>query len=85
LTKNLENLLLEIELLIKKEEWDRALELYQLIHQNWEELTRNLELEKANQLLKMVQFLETLLKEKLENLLKEGENLRVRQKYTKFL
>jgi len=85
LTKNLENLLLEIELLIKKEEWDKALELYQLIHQNWEELTRNLELEKANQLLKIVQFLEILLKEKLENLFKEEENLRIRQRYTKFL
>lgn len=85
MTKNLENLLLEIELLIKKEEWDKALELYQLIHQNWEELTKDLDLEKANQLLKIVQFLEILLKEKLESLLKEGENLRVRQKYTKFL
>lgn len=85
MTKSLESLLLEIELLIKKEEWDRALELYQLIHQNWEKLTKDLDLEKANQLLKIVQFLEILLKEKLESLLKEGENLRVRQKYTKFL
>lgn len=83
--KSLEELLLEIELLLKKEEWDRALELYQLIHQNWEELTRNLELEKATQLLKIVQFLETLLKNKLESLLKESESLRVRQKYSKFL
>jgi len=85
LKKSLEELLLEIELLLKKEEWDRALELYQLIHQNWEELTRNLELEKATQLLKIVQFLETLLKNKLESLLKESESLRVRQKYSKFL
>ncbi len=80
----LKELLLEIELFIKKEEWERALSLYENINKEWKELSSGLSQEEAEESLRLVNFIEDLLKKKAGSLQVEDRYLKTRQSYTKF-
>lgn len=80
----LKELLLEIELSLKKEEWARALSLYEKINQEWEELSSGLTQEEAEEALRLTNFIEDLLKNKSGSLQVEDRYLKTRQSYTKF-
>jgi predicted nuclease with TOPRIM domain len=80
----LKELLLEIELSLRKEEWERALSLYEKINQEWEELSSGLTQEEAEEALRLTNFIEDLLKNKSGSLQVEDRYLKTRQSYTKF-
>lgn len=80
----LKELLLEIELSLRKEEWERALSLYEKINQEWEELSSGLTQEEAEEALRLTNFIEDLLKKKSGSLQVEDRYLKTRQSYTKF-
>lgn len=83
--KNLKKTLLEIELALKKEDFDRALELYEFIENNWDDLKEDLNLEEAKEALKIINFIDEMLKEKASSLRENNSYLKLRQSYTKFL
>jgi len=85
LSEELRNLLLEIELSLKKEDWDRALSLYQEIEKNWEIYFKSLDTEKAKVALELINFIDSLLKEKIKSLKEEKKYLSARKNYSKFL
>lgn len=83
--KDLKDLLLEIELSLKKEDWERALFLYEEIEKNWENHLKSLDKEKAQTALNLVIFIDSLLKEKIKVLKEEMVYLSTRKSYSKFL
>ncbi|MFN3505641.1 MAG: hypothetical protein ACK4Y7_05495 [Caldimicrobium sp.] len=83
--KKLKKTLLEIELALKKEDFDRALELYEFIENNWDDLKEDLNLEETKEALKIINFIDEMLKEKASSLRENNSYLKLRQSYTKFL
>lgn len=82
--KKIKNYLLEIELALKKEDWDRALLLYRSLNENLDEFLKKLNNSEAQEALKIVQFLDKLLQEKISTLQKQSQYLQVRQKYNQY-
>ncbi|MCS7150305.1 MAG: hypothetical protein N2Z40_05880 [Caldimicrobium sp.] len=82
--KSLRERLLDIELLIKEKNWDKAHTLYKEIEENWENLIKNLSQEEANQALKIINFIEVLLQENLETLRIGSKHLESLKTYNKF-
>lgn len=82
--KNLKERLLEIELAIKNEEWDKALSLYETIEREWLKLSQGLTLPETKSLLNILNFIDSLLKEKIFFFQQNKNYLKLRQSYTKF-
>jgi DNA phosphorothioation-dependent restriction protein DptG len=85
LTEDLKRILLEIELSLKRDDLERARFLYNEIEKNWEIYVRSLDLEKAKSALNIVNFIESLLKEKIKVLKEEKDYLLTRRSYSKFI
>ncbi len=75
--------ILEIELAIKTEDWDKALFIYDDLEENLKDM-KGLTLKELEEALRLVNFLDSLLQEKYQNFQKKREYLRTRQKYIKF-
>ncbi len=84
MSEKLKELLLEIELSLKNEDWDRALFLYEEIEKNWDLYVQFLDMEKAKVALELLYFIDALLKEKLKSLKEEKDYLSARKNYSKF-
>lgn len=82
---NIKKLLLDIELALKNEDFDGALDLYEFIEKNWEYLSKNLTLKEGKEALKILNFISNLLKEKISSLREDRAYLTLRQNYTKYL
>ncbi len=85
MVEELKGKLLEIELSLKKEDWEKALHLYEEIEKNWEKYSKGLDLDEARTCLDLVIFIDSLLKEKVNSLKEEKGYLSVRKSYSKFL
>ncbi|MGC9109857.1 MAG: hypothetical protein ACP5HI_06380 [Caldimicrobium sp.] len=85
MTEDLKRILLEIELSLKRDDLERARFLYNEIEKNWEIYVRSLDLEKAKSALNIVNFIESLLKEKIKVLKEEKDYLLTRRSYSKFI
>ncbi len=85
MTEDLKRILLEIELSLKRNDLERAAFLYNEIEKNWEFYVRSLDLEKAKSALNIVNFIESLLKEKIKVLKEEKDYLLTRRSYSKFI
>lgn len=84
MSEELKNLLLEIELSLKKEDWDRALSLYEEIEKNWEIYSKNLDRERAKVALDLVNFIDSLIKRKIESLKEEKSYISARKNYSRY-
>ncbi|MGC8965878.1 MAG: hypothetical protein ACP5KO_03635 [Caldimicrobium sp.] len=85
MTEDLKKILLEIELSLKRDDLERARFLYNEIEKNWEIYVRSLDLEGARSALNLVNFIESLLKEKIKVLKEEKDYLLTRRSYSKFI
>ncbi|MGC9017851.1 MAG: hypothetical protein ACP5JQ_06695 [Caldimicrobium sp.] len=85
MTEDLKRILLEIELSLKRDDLERASFLYNEIEKNWEIYVRSLDLEGARSALNLVNFIESLLKEKIKVLKEEKDYLLTRRSYSKFI
>jgi DNA phosphorothioation-dependent restriction protein DptG len=85
LTEDLKKILLEIELSLKRDDLERARFLYNEIEKNWEIYVRSLDLEGARSALNLINFIESLLKEKIKVLKEEKDYLLTRRSYSKFI
>lgn len=83
--ENLKAILLEIELALKNNEWDRALTLYSNLEKGWGSFQKELTLKEAEECLKIVNFLKNLLQEKALSIKRESDYLKIRQRYSKFV
>ena len=81
---NLREDLIKIELAIKKNNLDLALEFYKKINQNWEEYKKSIDEEKVIDLLKLSEFIEKLLIEKRKKFADRKKLLQIRKAYSKF-
>lgn len=81
---NLKEILLKIELAIKKNELDLALKLYEDINKNWEEYQKGITPEEVKPLLKLSEYIEKLLLEKKEGFFDRKKLLQLRKVYSKF-
>ncbi len=77
--------LLEIEVALCNEEWDNALELYERLNKEWPEISKELTLDEAKEVLKIVDFLGKLLREKVDSFKKKQDYLKMRKSYSKFI
>ncbi|MGC8871948.1 MAG: hypothetical protein ACP5QC_03600 [Caldimicrobium sp.] len=85
MTEDLKKILLEIELSLKRDDLERARFLYNEIEKNWEIYVRSLDLEGARSALNLINFIESLLKEKIKVLKEEKDYLLTRRSYSKFI
>ena len=81
---NLREDLIKIELAIKKDNLDLALEFYKKINQNWEEYKKSIDKEEIINLLKLSEFIEKLLIEKRKKFADRKKLLQIRKAYSKF-
>ncbi len=83
--KGLKAQLLEVELALKQEDWARALELYETINKNWEKISKDIDYKEVEESLRLVNFIEKMLTEKIKTLKVEDQYLKTRRSYTKFI
>lgn len=83
--KGLKAQLLEVELALKQEDWARALELYENINKNWEKISKDIDYKEVEESLRLVNFIEKMLTEKIKILKVEDQYLKTRRSYTKFI
>lgn len=83
--KDLKAQLLEIELAIKREDWAKAFELYAIIDKNWAKISIELDPKEAEESLRLVNFIEEMLKNKIKALKMEDQYLKTRKTYTKYV
>lgn len=81
---NLREALVKVELAIKKNEFDKALELYEKINKNWEEYQKNLNQIEIKELLKLLEYIKNLLLEKQKELFDRKKLFQLRKAYSKF-
>jgi len=81
---NLREDLIEIELAIKKDNLDLALEFYKKINQNWEEYKKSIDKKEVIDLLKLSELIEKLLIEKRKKFADRKKLLQIRKAYFKF-
>ncbi len=82
---NLKKKLWEIEIALKEENFVKALFLYEEIKKDWsdyEKFLRNHQ--NLKEIFKLINYIDEMLKEKLENLKLQEKLLKVRKKYTKY-
>ncbi|WP_038055110.1 hypothetical protein [Thermodesulfobacterium hydrogeniphilum] len=76
--------LIKIELALKQNKLDQALELYENINKNWEKYENNLKIEEINNLIRLLDYIEKLLKNKYKKSLENQKFLNLRKAYTRF-
>jgi len=81
---NLREALVRVELAIKKNEFDKALELYEKINKNWEEYQKNLNQIEIKELIKLLEYIKNLLLEKQKELFDRKKLFQLRKAYSKF-
>jgi hypothetical protein len=81
---NLKEALIKIEVAIKKNELDLALNLYEEINQNWEEYKKGITQESAKNLLKLSEYIGKLLLERKESFFDRKKFLELRKAYSHF-
>jgi len=83
-SSRLKDELIQIELAIKSNELDKASELYAKINQNWGEYQKELSQEDVPELLRLVDYIEELLKEKNKESQEKRKFINLRKSYTRF-
>jgi len=81
---NLRETLVKVELAIKKNEFDKALELYEKINKHWEEYQKNLNQKEIKELIKLLEYIKNLLLEKQKELFERKKLFQLRKAYSKF-
>ena len=81
---NLKEELIKVELAIKKNELDTALNLFEKINQNWEEYKKGIKQEEVKSLIKLSEYIEKLLLEKKKNFFDRKKLFQLRKAYSKF-
>ncbi|RLG12908.1 hypothetical protein DRN73_01125 [Candidatus Pacearchaeota archaeon] len=82
---NLKDLLLKIELFLKVNKIDEALILYQKLNKNWNFYKNSITTEKEkNLLLRLVNYIDSILREKKTYFLECSKFLELRKKYSKY-
>ncbi len=76
--------LIKIELALKQNKLDQALELYKNINENWEKYKKNLKIEEINNLIRLLDYIEDFLKNKYKKALENQKFLNLRKAYTRF-
>ncbi|MBO8143133.1 MAG: hypothetical protein H0Z16_00885 [Thermodesulfobacterium sp.] len=84
LEHNLREELIKIELAVKKNELDFALNLFEKINQNWEEYKKGIKQEEIKALIKLSEYIEKLLLEKKKNFFDRKKLFQLRKAYSKF-
>jgi len=81
---NLREVLVKVELAIKKNEFDKALELYEKINKNWKEYQKTLNQKEIKELIKLLEYIKNLLLEKQKELFERKKLFQLRKAYSKF-
>ena len=81
---SLKEKLIKIELALKQNKLDQALELYENINKNWKKYENNLKIEEINNLIRLLDYIEELLKNKYKKSLENQKFLNLRKAYTRF-
>lgn len=81
---NLKDELVKIELALKKNELDLALNLFEKIEKNWEVYKKEIKEEEIEGLIKLSEFIGKLLLEKKKNFLVCEKLFQLRKNYSKF-
>lgn len=81
---NLKDELVKIELALRKNELDLALNLFEKIEKNWEVYKKEIKEEEIEGLIKLSEFIGKLLLEKKKNLLACEKLFQLRKIYSKF-
>lgn len=76
--------LINIELAILTGEWERALEKYEQVNTNLDQLTKDLTPEETTLILNLIDYIKDLLQERLGNLRKLQALLKVTQSYLRY-
>lgn len=81
---SLKEVLIKIELAIKKDELDKALKLYEEINKNWQQYEKTVDKEDVKTLLKLLDYIEKLLLEKRKNFFDRKKLFQLRKAYSRF-
>ncbi|NPA39649.1 MAG: hypothetical protein GXO57_04310 [Thermodesulfobacteria bacterium] len=76
--------LINIQVAIKKEDYDKALELYQKIFANWDYYTSTIDPQELESLFKLIDYIQTLLIEKNKEFQERRKFLNMRKTYAKY-
>jgi len=76
--------LIKIEFFLKKGDLSSALKIYEKINKNWEDYKSSLDIKTAKELLNIVKFIETLLKQKRDSFFNTQKCLNLCKIYSKF-
>jgi len=76
--------LIKIQLALKNNDLDEAIKLYEKIEKFWESYAKRLSPEEVQASLRLVDYIEKLLKEKNERSVEKRKFLNLRKSYTQF-
>ncbi len=80
----LRDLLIQIEVDIKKNDFDKALKLYEIINKNWKEFEKNIDEDEAQILIKLAEYIDNLLLEKKKSFFDRKRLFQLRKAYSRF-
>ena len=81
---NLKEDLIKVQLAIKQNNLEQALQIYEKINNQWNEYKKNLNPEEVQSLLNLIDYIENLLKEKNKKTIEIQKFLNLRKSYTRF-
>jgi dihydrodipicolinate synthase/N-acetylneuraminate lyase len=81
---NLKEDLIKVQLAIKQNNLEQALQIYEKINNQWDKYKENLNPEEVQALLNLVDYIENLLKEKNKKTIEIQKFLNLRKSYTRF-
>jgi len=81
---NLKEDLIKVQLAIKQNNLEQALQIYEKINNQWDKYKKNLNPEEIQPLLNLVDYIENLLKEKNKKTIEIQKFLNLRKSYTRF-
>ncbi len=81
---SLKDELIKIELALKQDNFDKALEVYKRINKNWEKYKNSFKPEETESLINLLGYIGELLKEKYKKSLEKKKFLNLKKVYTRF-
>ena len=82
---DIEEILLKIQSLLLEKRYEEAIHLYKLLEKNWEFYSKSItSQEKLDRLLKILYYIDFVLKEEKEKFLEKRKYLKIRETYSKY-
>lgn len=82
---DIEKVLLQIQSLLLEKKYEEAVQLYRLLEENWGFYSKSItSQEKLDRLLRIVHYIDFLLKEKKEKFLEKKNYLKIIETYSKY-